>query len=365
MPFLTRDEGPDLIGGHPYWAIHDLVAGRPNQPDEIPRPIRESGVRTAPEALAGQPPCARRRAEWAILGLGWPARASTTSCPNGGVLPNRGLGVSKALGRPITNTTTPWSTPHDLLDEAHQPDDGRSESGTEIMDSHRELRHSHLRNYGAVKVSSFSSRSDFQAWLDDMDLRLMRYREILTVGIFESDYSRTSVQQLCAELLRSYPERVTPFTFTDDHDVDSLDGSIRYIGQTHIRHFGGRWVHDEAPESMLHGFPVLLLDVDDPWPISPRHLISATVLRRESVILQVFDSEQQRYAAKHGAEAAQKASTGSGTAMFTDPPVPTVWAAEAGERAESWAGRAMPAFDADFSAEVPDGQGRARAEEHP
>lgn len=189
-----------------------------------------------------------------------------------------------------------------------------------------------------------SRRQLFEDWLEMTDPRVQRFRDFLTPVQLEMDYSRQSFVQLERLLLETYESGSNPFAREDD--LDFLDGALRYVGQTLIRHFGGHWDLDESG-SVHDGLPIVVLDFAVKSAISPRDLIMWTVARNEPVLSQVFDGQVERATWDYGEGAAGEAAAGSGTAL-QGALQPSVWAAQVKDVAASWSEK-FADFEADYS----------------
>ena len=202
----------------------------------------------------------------------------------------------------------------------------------------------------SASATGVPTRALFEEWVEAQDPRLARYRDFLAPTEIRTDFTRDSLSDLGAYLLVRYPEGTQPLAA---NDTDFLDGAVRYIGETLLRHVGGRWDYTDEPNHLFRGRPFLFLDLPDPMPIAPLYLITALVKRRDKDLLVfVFDNQvhQKRVA---GPEDPQLPAPGqgSGSDMRAHKPEPSVWAASVPERLEAW----RAAVAADFSADLTPG----------
>lgn len=169
-----------------------------------------------------------------------------------------------------------------------------------------------------------ASRELFQSWLEDMDPKITGFEMFgLPKGFRARIYSRDALGEL-QDVIRD--RLATPESVTDGSETAFVDGAVRLIGETMIRHIGGHWHYTTDPDVSWRGRPVLVLDVphiteDD--PIDVLRLVSATIKRPDDdVLLDAFDIN---HAAKpHDDQAPQRPGLG------TQP------AAEPGTRLASW-----------------------------
>lgn len=178
-----------------------------------------------------------------------------------------------------------------------------------------------------------ATQEQFEEWLADMHPRVQRFRDFLTPEQLDMDFTRDSLVALETYLLERYEPRTNPFA--TDPDLDFLDGALRYVGETLIRHFGGHWELDLTGD-MFHGLPLVMLDFKDVMPISPRDLVMWTVTRPAPVLSQVFDGQILNLAQDTDGETARLACEGSGSSLKASPPQPSAWDAGVKERVEAW-----------------------------
>lgn len=170
-----------------------------------------------------------------------------------------------------------------------------------------------------------ASRELFETWLDDMDPKITGFEMFgLPKGFQARIYTRDALGEL-QDVIRH--RLATPEAVTDGSDTAFVDGAVRLIGETMIRHIGGHWHYTTDPDVSWRGRPVLVLDVphiteDD--PVDVLRLVSATIKRPgDDVLLDAFDIN-------HAAIPDTARPEGTDRGIDTQP------AAEPGTRLASW-----------------------------
>ena len=128
---------------------------------------------------------------------------------------------------------------------------------------------------GEIRPASFEL---FETWLADMDAKLTGF---LMFGLPQEwsakHYTRDALVQLQDVVRDRLDSRAQ---VRDGSDVAFVDGAIRYVGETLIRQFGGRWI--------FQGRPRLVLDVPgvtDDDPIDVRGVLENVVRYRDKDVL--------------------------------------------------------------------------------
>ena len=177
---------------------------------------------------------------------------------------------------------------------------------------------------GAVSAGLPASRELFETWLEEMDPKITGFEMF---GLPKNFSARIYSRDALGELQPVIRDRLgTPETVTDGSETAVVDGAIRLIGQTLIRHIGGHWHYTTDPDVPWRGRPVLVLDVphsseDD--PIDVLKLLINTIKRPQAdVLLDVFDTN-------HAAKPHHDQPTDS-PGLLTQPP------AEPGTRLAAW-----------------------------
>jgi len=118
----------------------------------------------------------------------------------------------------------------------------------------------------SASATDVPTRALFEEWVEAQHPRLARYQDVLAPTQIRTDFSRDSLSDLGAYLPVRYPEGTQPLAADD---TDFLDGAVRYIGETLLRHVGGRWDYTDEPNHLFRGRPFLFLDLPDPPPLAP------------------------------------------------------------------------------------------------
>lgn len=162
----------------------------------------------------------------------------------------------------------------------------------------------------------------FETWLAEMDPKITGFTMFgLPRDFAARPYSREALGEI-QDVIRS--RLTTPDQVSDGSATPFVDGAVRLIGETLIRHIGGHWFYTTDAGVSWRGRPVLVLDTDqsaEENPIDVLGLVASTVERpRHDVLLDVFDL----HLAAHG------------TASPTDSRSADPRALELGSRLESW-----------------------------
>lgn len=119
----------------------------------------------------------------------------------------------------------------------------------------------------------------FRAWLEDMDAKLAGFEMF---GLPEQFRSRPYTRESLSELQDVIRDRLVDVEHvTDGSDTAFVDGVVRYVGETLIRHAGGRWHLTTDADAPHRGRPVLVLDHADSTesdPVDVLGLVRQTVL---------------------------------------------------------------------------------------
>lgn len=197
-----------------------------------------------------------------------------------------------------------------------------------------------------------ASRELFETWLEDMDPKITGFEMFgLPKGFQARIYSRDALGEL-QDVIRD--RLATPEAVTDGSDTAFVDGAVRLIGETMIRHIGGHWHYTTDPDVSWRGRPVLVLDVphiteDD--PIDVLRLVSATITRPgDDVLLDAFDIN---HAARPDATGPEATDRGIDTHPSAEPGTRLAsWLDTMDEELERWrTGPAAPADRWDYSLE--------------
>ncbi|MDA2808556.1 hypothetical protein [Nocardiopsis suaedae] len=117
-------------------------------------------------------------------------------------------------------------------------------------------------------------------WFETEEL-LNEYR-----AYFTSEYTRESLGELEKMLLLKFPDRTSMFSTVGSRLLGDRAG--RYIGETIIRGYGGRWDLDQRPDSLYSGMPVVFPDPDPVNAYCPASMVITAVSRRTGVELTRF-----------------------------------------------------------------------------
>ncbi len=143
---------------------------------------------------------------------------------------------------------------------------------------------------GPMRVPA--SRELFEDWSDAMEPTLTGFIDFHVPTDVELDFSRESLASLEAFLLTQYGSG-DDFLSPDAHRT-FIDGAVRYVGETFLRHCGGGWRYDTRPEAPVSGRPFIEVDSDTPTPVSPFHLMVKAMNRRTGTFLTgIFDFQHQ------------------------------------------------------------------------
>ncbi|GEK23566.1 hypothetical protein [Cellulomonas xylanilytica] len=181
---------------------------------------------------------------------------------------------------------------------------------------------------------------EFEAWLDDMHPRLARFEDFLMPTGWTPGFTRESLEELEQYALNRWPDSDA---FLEEADLDWIDGAMRYIGEAYLRIGGGGWYVENKPGTAFSGVPVVRLDTIDPFPISPRHLLTALLHRRTGgVLAQVYDGQLLEVQERREAEGPDWEPTRLPVPGITPPehdpgdtPERDAWAARVDERIEA------------------------------
>ena len=120
----------------------------------------------------------------------------------------------------------------------------------------------------------------FEEWLGFMPDALASWMERVPEDLSKQlDYSITSLEVLEEWLLQEFPDARSA---VGGENFLIGDGAARYIGETLIRNFGGRWdmdVHD--PNSLVFGTPCIRGFGKGGIPVVPLRLVVNALDRRE------------------------------------------------------------------------------------
>lgn len=192
-----------------------------------------------------------------------------------------------------------------------------------------------------------ASEELFDTWVAEMDPKLSGFEMLgLPAQFTARHYSRDALAQL-QDVIRS--RLSTAKQVSDGFETAFVDGAVRYIGQTLIRHVGGRWHYTAEQGVPWRGRPVLVLDhpassEDD--PVDVLGLVRETVRApRYDWLTDAFDIHV-RAAREHTATQppAQEQPTPEPGSRLEG------WLATMDEQLDAWAhGPAAPAYRWDHS----------------
>lgn len=166
-----------------------------------------------------------------------------------------------------------------------------------------------------------ASRELFEAWVEEMHPKLTGFEMFgLPEQFTARHYSRDALAQL-QDVIRS--RLSTADQVSDGSETAFVDGAVRYIGETLIRHAGGRWHYTVEQDVPWRGRPVLVLDhpaSSEEDPVDVLGLVRETVRDpRHDWLTDAFDIHSQ--AAREHA---------------TQPPVQEQLTPEPGSRLAGW-----------------------------
>lgn len=162
----------------------------------------------------------------------------------------------------------------------------------------------------------------FDTWVAEMDPKLSGFEMFgLPEQFTARHYSRDALAQL-QDIIRA--RLSTAEQVSDGSETAFVDGAVRYIGETLIRHSGGRWHYTVEQGVPWRGRPVLVLDhpaSSDDDPVDVLDLVRETVRDpRHDWLTDAFDI--------HVRAARERTAT--------QPPAPEQPAPEPGSRLEGW-----------------------------
>jgi len=122
----------------------------------------------------------------------------------------------------------------------------------------------------------------FREWIMVMDPRLAGFEDFVMPAEWSGDFSRESLIELERFILTSWPDKKA---FLEEADPNFVDGATRYIGESFMRLAGGEWFLDEDPDFIYSGFPVFRFDSENKTAVSPFHLMTTILARRNGEVL--------------------------------------------------------------------------------
>ncbi|MBK8030933.1 MAG: hypothetical protein IPK17_15885 [Chloroflexi bacterium] len=98
------------------------------------------------------------------------------------------------------------------------------------------------------------TQKQFDEWLDDKDLRLMRFFASIPPELLSYlDFSLDSLKHLETWLLQKYPEVQRDLSVNELAIIDTIG---TYVGEVFRKYLGGQWVIDlENEENAYFGIP--------------------------------------------------------------------------------------------------------------